>query len=76
MQASTFGSMEPGANWPSAMYSSAWATSISSMVCCSGVLKLTHTFSTAVRITSMSAPSSAAMSALERSLSMTAGVPT
>ena len=58
------------------MYSRAWETVISEISSCSGVLKLTHTFSTAVRITSMSALSSEAISALERSLSMTAGVPT
>ena len=53
MQASTFGSMEPGANWPWAMYSRAWDTVISEICSCSGVLKFMHTFSTAVRMISM-----------------------
>ena len=75
MQASTFGSMLPGANWPSSMYFSASATVMESSSFCSGVLKLMHTFSTAVRMTSMSARKSAASLADERSLSMTAGTP-
>ena len=75
MQASTLGSMEPGANWPWAMYSRASATVIVDSSSWSGLLKLMQTFSTAVRMTSMSAPKSAASLAEERSLSMTAGTP-
>ena len=75
MQASTFGSMEPEANWPSSIYCAASATVSTSRSCWSGVLKLMATFGTAVRMTSMSALKSAASLALERSLSMTAGTP-
>ena len=75
MHASTFGSMEPGANWPWAMNSSASAMVIVSISAWSGLPKFTQTFSTAVRMTSMSAPKSAANLAEERSLSMTAGTP-
>ena len=75
MHASTFGSMEPGANWPWAMNSSASAMVIVSISAWSGLPKFTQTFSTAVRMTSMSAPKSAASLADERSLSMTAGTP-
>ena len=64
-----------GANWPWAMYSRASATVIVDSSSWSGLLKLMQTFSTAVRMTSMSAPKSAASLAEERSLSMTAGTP-
>ena len=55
--ASTFGSMEPGANSPSAIYFRASAAVRLSRSCWSGLPKWMATFSTAVRIISRSASS-------------------
>ena len=71
----TFGSMEPGANCFSSMYLRASAGVRSSRPFWSGLPKLMATFSTAVRMTSISASSSSASLAEAKSLSMTAGVP-
>ena len=71
----TLGSMEPGANWPSASYFLASAGVRWSSHCWSGLPKLTATFSTAVRMMSASASSSSASSSEAKSLSMTAPAP-
>ena len=76
MAACTLGSMLPGANWSSAQYCSAWAMVIISRSFWPGLPQLMATRSTAVRMTSLSAPTSSASLALAKSLSMTAGTPT
>ena len=73
--ASTFGSIEPGANCFWAMYSRASAGVRVSRPFWSGLPKLMATFSTAVRMISMSASSCSAMHSEAKSLSMTAGTP-
>jgi len=50
MAARILGSIEPSANWPSAMYFSTSATVTSLRSCWVGVLKLMATFSTPVRM--------------------------
>ena len=50
MAAWTFGSMEPGAKWPSAQYCAASAEEMLSSHFCSGLPKLMAAFSTAVRM--------------------------
>ena len=69
------GSMEPGANCFSSIYLRASSGVRVSRPFWSGLPKLMATFSTAVRMTSISASRSSASLAEAKSLSMTAGVP-
>ena len=65
--ACTLGSIDPGANWPSAIYRSASAGVRESSHFTSGLPKLMATFSTAVRIIRVSASSCSASFSLAKS---------
>ena len=71
----TLGSILPGANCPSSIYCIASLTVMCLKACCSGLPKLTQTFSTSVSMSSTSVSMSSARVSAARSLSMTAATP-